>query len=140
MESSLGVFLTGVGAAALGVKNTSQWSKDIDNATNAAFVESFAAEYGRLPSLYASQGFDTANLLISAMDAADVSDMDAFRDALRAANFASTRGDFAFGPNHHPIQDIYVREVIQEGDVFTNKIVAKGLSAHSDAYAADCKM
>ena len=40
---------------------------------NAAFVESFQAEYGRLPSLYASQGFDTANLLISAMDKADVS-------------------------------------------------------------------
>jgi branched-chain amino acid transport system substrate-binding protein len=59
--------LQAVGDAALGVKNTSQWSKDIDNETNKAFVESFQAEYGRLPSLYASQGFDTANLLISAM-------------------------------------------------------------------------
>lgn len=48
--------LQAVGAAALGVKNTSQWGKDIDNPTNAAFVESFQAEYGRLPSLYASQG------------------------------------------------------------------------------------
>ena len=38
------------------------------------------------------------------------------------------RGDFAFGDNHHPIQDIYVREVIKEGDVFTNKIIATGLS------------
>ena len=132
--------LQAVGAAALGVKNTSQWSKDIDNPTNAAFVESFQAEYGRLPSLYASQGFDTANLLISAMGAADVGDMAAFRDALRAADFASTRGDFSFGPNHHPVQDIYVREVIQEGDVFTNKIVATGLTGHSDAYAGDCKM
>ena len=132
--------LQAVGAAALGVKNTSQWSKDIDNETNAAFVASFEEEYGRLPSLYASQGFDTANLLISAMEAADVSDMDSFRDALRAADFASTRGEFSFGPNHHPVQDIYVREVIQEGDVFTNKIVATGLTGHSDAYAADCKM
>ena len=132
--------LQAVGAAALGVKNTSQWSKDIDNETNAAFVASFEEEYGRLPSLYASQGFDTANLLISAMEAADVSDMDSFRDALRAADFSSTRGEFSFGPNHHPVQDIYVREVIQEGDVFTNKIVAKGLTGHSDAYAADCKM
>ena len=69
-----------------------------------------------------------------------VKDADAFRAALKAADFASTRGDFAFGSNHHPIQDIYVREVVQEGDVFTNKIVAKGLTAHSDAYAADCKM
>ncbi|GFE65595.1 ABC transporter substrate-binding protein [Litoreibacter roseus] len=132
--------LQAVGDAALGVKNTSQWNKDIDNPTNAAFVESFQAEYGRLPSLYASQGFDTANLLLSAMAKADVKDADAFRAALKAAEFDSTRGDFAFGDNHHPIQDIYVREVIQEGDVFTNKIIGTALSAHSDVYAADCNM
>jgi branched-chain amino acid transport system substrate-binding protein len=132
--------LQAVGDAAMGVKNTSQWNKDIDNATNAAFVDTFQAEYGRLPSLYASQGFDTANLLISAMGKADVADADAFRAALKAAEFDSVRGDFAFGDNHHPVQDIYVREVIKEGDVYTNKIIATGLSNHADAYAVDCKM
>lgn len=132
--------LQAVGDAALGVVNTSQWNKDIDNPTNAAFVESFQAEYGRLPSLYASQGFDTANLLLSALEKADPSDADAFREALRAADFDSTRGDFAFGPNHHPVQTIYAREVIKEGDVFTNKIIGAALEGHSDAYAADCKM
>ena len=132
--------LQAVGDAAMGVVNTSQWSKDIDNATNAAFVESFQAEYGRLPSLYASQGFDTANLLISALEKADPSDADAFRAALKAAEFDSTRGAFAFGDNHHPVQDIYAREVIKEGDVFTNKIIGVALENHSDAYAADCKM
>mgnify|MGYP000613284241 CR=1 FL=1 len=132
--------LQAVGAAAMGVKNTSHWNKDIDNAANKTFVDGFQAEYGRLPSLYASQGYDTANLILSAMAKADVSDADAFREALRAADFASTRGDFAFGPNHHPIHDIYVREVVQEGDVFTNKLVAKVVEGHSDAYAGDCKM
>ncbi|MEM6615650.1 MAG: ABC transporter substrate-binding protein [Pseudomonadota bacterium] len=132
--------LQAVGDAALGVVNTSQWNKDIDNPTNAAFVSSFEAEYGRLPSLYASQGFDTANLLISAIEAADVSDAGAFRDALRAANFDSTRGDFSFGSNHHPVQTIYAREVIKEGDVFTNKIIGTALENHADVYAADCKM
>ena len=127
-----------VGAAALGVKNTSQWNKDIDNAANNAFVETFQAEYGRLPSLYASQGFDTANLLISAMKSADISDADAFRAALKAAAFDSVRGDFAFGPNHHPVQNIYVREVVKEGAVFTNKILGIALENHSDAYAKDC--
>ena len=132
--------LQAVGDAALGVKNTSQWNKDIDNPANKAFVESFQAEYGRLPSLYASQGFDTANLLLSAMEKADVADADAFREALRAADFDSVRGDFKFGPNQHPIQDIYVREVIKEGDVYTNKIIGTALEDHGDAYAAECKM
>lgn len=132
--------LQAVGDAALGVVNTSQWNKDIDNPTNVAFVESFQAEYGRLPSLYASQGFDTANLLLSALEKAAPSDADAFRDALRAADFDSTRGSFSFGPNHHPVQTIYAREVIKEGDVFTNRIIGTALEGHSDAYAADCKM
>ena len=132
--------LQAVGPAALGVVNTSQWSKDLDNPANVAFVASFQEKYGRLPSLYARQGFDTANLLISALEKADVSDADAFREALRAADFASTRGAFRFGANHHPIQTLYAREVIQEGDVFTNKVIGVALEDHADAYAAECKM
>jgi len=132
--------LQAVGAAALGVKNTSQWSKDLDNAANQAFVAAFEEEFGRLPSLYASQGYDTANLLLSAMAKADVADQDAFRAALKEADFASTRGDFAFNANHHPIQDIYVREVIQEGDIFTNKVIGVALEDRGDAYADQCNM
>ena len=132
--------LGAVGDAALGVKNTSQWSKDLDNAANVAFVADFQAAYGRLPSLYASQGYDTGKLLLSAMAKAAVSDADAFRSALEEADFASTRGSFSFDNSHHPIQDIYVREVVREGDVLTNKIVSKALENHSNAYAADCVM
>ena len=132
--------LQAVGAAALGIKNTSQWNKDIDNAANKKFVEGFQAQYGRLPSLYASQGYDTANLLISAMGKASVKDADAFREALRAANFESTRGKFSFAPNQHPVQDIFVREVVQEGDVFTNKLIGVAMSDRANAYIDDCKM
>ena len=132
--------LQAVGAAAMGVKNTSQWSKDLTNDANVKFVADFQAEYGRLPSLYASQGYDTANLLASALDSAGINDQDAFRKALKKADFASTRGDFSFDTNNHPIQDIYVREVIKEGDVFTNKIVATGLKSRSNAYVDKCKM
>lgn len=132
--------LQAVGDAALGVVNTSQWNKDLDNPTNQAFVKSFQAEYGRLPSLYASQGFDTANLILAATQKANVKDNDAFRAALKAAEFDSTRGAFKFGNNHHPIQTIYARQVIKEGDVFTNKLLGVALSNHQDAYAGDCKM
>ena len=132
--------LQAVGDAALGVINTSQWNKDLDNATNRAFVKQFQQKYGRLPSLYASQGFDTANLLLSALEKADVKQTDDFRDALRAASFNSTRGAFKFGKNHHPIQTIYAREVVKEGEVFTNKIRSIALEDHADAYAEICKM
>ena len=39
--------LNAVGEAALGVRNTSQWSKDLDNAANQAFVASFQEAYVR---------------------------------------------------------------------------------------------
>ena len=132
--------LKAVGNAALGVKNTSQWSKDLNNEANNKFVEDFKKEFGRLPSLYASQGYDTGKLLISAMIKASVKDIDAFREAIRSADFKSTRGSFKFSSNNHPIQDIYVREVVREGNVLTNKIVSVGLKDHSNAYVSQCSM
>ena len=132
--------LAAVGEAAMGIHNTAQWSPDQDNDASRAFVASFQEAYGRLPSIYAQQGFDTANLIASAAAKADVSDTDAFREALRAADFVSTRGDFKFGNNQHPIQDFVVREVIKDGDVYTNKTIGVALEDRQDAYAAECKL
>lgn len=129
-----------VGKAALGVKNTAQWSNDLDNATNAAFVAAFQKAYGRPPSLQASLGYDTARLLLSAMAQADVHDPDAFRAALAAARFDSVRGHFAFAQNHFPIQDIFVRQVVAKETTFTNRIVGVALTNHASTLAPDCKM
>ena len=74
------------------------------------------------------------------VEKADVKNAGAFRAALRAADFESTRGDFSFASNQHPIQSIYARQVIQEGDVFTNKVLSMVLENHSNAYVDDCKM
>ncbi len=135
--------LKAVGDAAIGVFNSSQWNADLDNPANAAFVADFIASYGRRPSLYASQGYDAARLIGSALKAVggDLSDKDAFRAALTAADFESVRGEFRFGSNHHPIQDIYVRQVyVNEKGELTNKIVGRVFEDHQDAYAAECRM
>jgi branched-chain amino acid transport system substrate-binding protein len=147
--------LKAVGKAALGVKNSSHWNKDIDNPANKRFVNKdidnpankrfvadFQKAYGRLPSLYASQGYDTARLIASAIKAVggDMSKKDAFREALRKADFEAVRGPFKFGPNHHVIQDVYIREVVEENGVLTNRIVTKAFTNHADAYASQCKM
>jgi branched-chain amino acid transport system substrate-binding protein len=132
--------LPAMGRAALGVINTSQWSPDLDSEANREFVEAFREAYGRIPSLYASQGYDTANLILSAMDAADISDRDAFREALRAAEFTSVRGEFRFADNHHPIQTVYVREVVEKDGVLTNRIIGTAFEEHQDVYGEDCRM
>jgi len=134
--------LKAVGPAALGVKNGSQWSHDLENPANIQFVEAYQKAYGRMPTLYASQGYDTARLIGSALKAVggEISDMDAFKAAIKKADFASVRGNFSFGNNQHPIQDLYIREVISKDDGFTNKTVKKVFSNHVDAYASECKM
>ena len=134
--------LKAVGDAAVGVHNGSQWNHDLDNAANQKFVSAFKAKYGRNPTLYASQGYDSANLIGSALKATGgkPENMDAFRDALKAADFDSVRGNFRFGNNQHPIQDIYVREVVKDANGIHNRTVQKVFSSHADAYAGDCKL
>lgn len=133
--------LAAVGSAALGVKNGSQWTHDLDNPANREFVAAFRKAYDRTPTLYASQGYDTARLLGSALKATGGStDPAVLRVAVKKADFASVRGNFSFGNNQHPIQDIYIREVIQTETGFTNKTLKKVFVNHVDAYAKDCKM
>ncbi|RIK85452.1 MAG: ABC transporter substrate-binding protein [Hyphomicrobiales bacterium] len=132
--------LPAIGDAALGVKNSASWAKDLDNDASRTFVETFQAEYGRLPSIYAAQAYDTGNLIVSAAARASVKDAAAFRAALKEAGFDSVRGKFSFNTNNHPIQDIYVREVVKEGDVLTNKIIGTAFTDHKDAYAEQCPL
>ncbi len=135
--------LKAVGEAAVGVINGSQWSRDLDTPANKTFVAAFTKAYNRTPTLYASQGYDAALLIGSALKATggDPEKADEFRAALEKADFDSVRGKFAFGANHHPVQDIYVREVIRdkEGN-FTNRLLKKVFTDHHDAYGGECTM
>jgi branched-chain amino acid transport system substrate-binding protein len=108
--------LQAVKDAALGVKNGSQWTHDLDNPANRQFVAAYRKAYGRTPTLYASQGYDAARLLGSALKqvGGDVSNIDALRQAIRKADFETVRGKFAFSANQHPVQDLYIREVVKD--------------------------
>ena len=134
--------LKAAGKAALGVINSTQWNKDLPNAANKRFVADFKNKFGRLPSLFASQGYDTARLIASAIQAVggDLSRKDDFREALRKADFEAVRGNFKFSANHHPIHDIYIRVVVEENGVVTNKTIGKGMAMRSNAYIDQCKM
>lgn len=134
--------LQAVGEAAVGVHNGSQWNHDLDNPANKQFVAAFQERYQRMPTLYASQGYDAARLIGSALKSVDgdAENLDGLRTALRKADFESVRGSFRFGPNQHPIQDLYVREVVKDTDGFHNRMVMKVFDDHQDAYATDCRM
>jgi len=135
--------LPAVGDDALGCFNSSQWALDLPFPANRQFVDTFEAEYRRLPSLYASQGYDAALLIGSALAATrgQVGNRAAFNAAVKRADFQSVRGSFRFGNNNHPIQTIYMREVVRDGQGrVVNRTIATAFENHQDAYAAQCTL
>ena len=137
------VILKAIGDAALGIHISSHWNSDLPNAANKEFVAAFQKKYGRIPSYYASQGYDTARAIGAALKGTGgkVDDTKAFSDAMRKADFQSVRGDFKFGPNNHPINDWSSLRVERASDGNLAIVTkAKILENHSDFYAKDCKM
>jgi branched-chain amino acid transport system substrate-binding protein len=135
--------LDAIGDAAVGIFNTSQWSPDLDNPANRRFVDAYRERYDEYPTLYSSQGYDAANLILSALRATggSLDDQDAFRAALKEANFESVRGEFRFNTNNHPIQNIYVREAYRdENGNITNRLVGTVFTDHEDAYVGECPL
>ena len=133
-----------VGPAMAGLFNTAHWSPDFTNAANVKFVSEFEKEYKRVPTLYASQGYDAAHLIGAAVHdvKGKLDDHEAVRKALKAAHFDSVRGAFRFNTNQYPIQNYYVRTVGSDGKggLINKSFNEPILKNHGDAYVQDCKM
>lgn len=135
--------LQSVKDAAVGAKNGSQWCHDLNYPANRQFVAAFKKTYGRMPTLYASQGYETARLIGSALKESNgkPDDFHVLRRAIRKANFESVRGQFSFSANQHPIQNIYIREVVKTVDgIYTNKTIKRVFTNRSNVYVPKCKM
>ncbi|TVQ29280.1 MAG: ABC transporter substrate-binding protein, partial [Geminicoccaceae bacterium] len=131
------------GADALGFFGGATWAPDLDTPGNADFVNAFEAAFGYIPGVYAMQAFDTAMLLDSAIRAVggDLSDRDAVREAIRAADFTSLRGNFSFNTNHFPVQDFYLVQAVERADgKFHTSIVQQIFANYGDTYAPECRM
>jgi branched-chain amino acid transport system substrate-binding protein len=136
--------VSAVGNDAEDLFGTAHWLQDLPFPANKKFVAEYVKKYHRDPTPYASQGYDTAKLIASALRAVngDLSKADAFRAALRKADFASTRGAFKFGPNQYPIQDWYSDRVVK--DKKTGKLTIRGFGKIArevgDVYSSQCKL
>ena len=132
--------------AALGQLETRYWSQDLKNEANQKFVGDYRKKYGgKTPSFYGAQSYDGIMLIDSAVRAVkgNLSDKKGMIAAMRKADFKSTRGKYAYGHNHFPIQNFYLLKAVAgptptsdpvmeiQKTVFTN---------YKDSYGKDCKM
>ena len=127
----------------MGSVMTQFWAPDLDTPQNKKFVSGFKEKYGRYPSFYAAQSYDTIFLIKSAVESVkgDLSNMDGMREAMKTANFPSVRGKFSYGNNHFPIQNFYSRKVVKDSEgVWTTSVQEVVLKNHQDTYAKNCPM
>jgi branched-chain amino acid transport system substrate-binding protein len=129
--------------AALGFFSAAPWAPNMDNAASTRFVRDFEAAHNYVPASYAAQSYDGAMLLDSAIrrTGGKLADKDALREAIRAAEFQSVRGNFKFGVNHYPVQDFWLCKVAKRPDgKFQTETVRKVLENDIDPWAAECRM
>ena len=127
---------------ALGAYAGTFWGPDFQNPVSKAFTSAFEKKYGRIPSQYAAQAYDSALLIDSALRKTNgqTADKAALRAALRAADFSSLRGAYKVNVNGFPIQDFHMFEVATDDRSRVSlKTIATPLKAHADAYAVQCK-
>jgi branched-chain amino acid transport system substrate-binding protein len=138
-----GLTLPALKDAALGVISGTFWGPDFGNPASTRFVAEFEQKFGRIPSQYAAQSYDTALLLDAALAQVkgNVADKKSFMAALKQAQFKSVRGNFKFNNNHFPIQDMHVFEVAKDAKGRVSlKTIATPLKNREDAYHAQCPL
>jgi branched-chain amino acid transport system substrate-binding protein len=131
-----------VGRSMVGVFNSSHWALELFNPINRRFVEDFRRTYNRIPTLYASQGYDAALALDHGLRAVggDLSRKAEFRSAV-LSGFETTRGRVRFNRNGYPIQNYYLRQVVEmpNGEI-VNRLRGTIFRNHGDAYVSRCRL
>ncbi|MCC6780291.1 MAG: ABC transporter substrate-binding protein [Hyphomicrobiales bacterium] len=127
---------------AVGIPGAQEWVNDLPNEQNKKFVADYIAKYKSRPSFYGAQTYDAVGLLDSVVTAVkgDLSKKDEMRREAEKANFKSVRGNFKFGPNHIPIQNFYLQDVVKQGDEYVLKTVATIVENDQDKHVQKCRM
>ncbi len=113
---------------AIGAVTSLFWAVTLDNPENKQFVDAYQKEYGQVPDVFAVQAWDGIRALDEALQKTngDTSDAQKLVRALEDTKFKSPRGDFEFDKDtHNPIQDMYIREVKDQGGQAVNVVSDK---------------
>ena len=104
------------------------WALTLTNKENQDFITKYSKKFGgRQADVFAVQGFDTARVIVDALNATkgNTSNKDAFMSAIAAVSFKSPRGDFKFDPDtHNVVQTIYIRKTVKDPKLgWTNQVI-----------------
>jgi branched-chain amino acid transport system substrate-binding protein len=121
-----GTVLAAQGPAAEGVWNISNYSPELNNSANRAFVEAWKVRYDRTPTPQAMAAFDAAAVLDRAIDRISGT-VTAERINTELGNLGdveSPRGSWRFAAETHvPVQPWYLSVVLRDGATMSSQLV-----------------
>lgn len=77
-----------------------------------AFIEAYRKEYNEEPSLFQALAFDSANVIIQAVEKVG-NDRAKVREEIEKINFDGVTGQFTFDATHTPVKSVLVVELVE---------------------------
>ena len=104
------------------------WALTLTNKENQDFIAKYSKKFnGRQADVFAVQGFDTARVIVDALNAVkgNTDNKDGFMQAIAKVSFKSPRGDFKFDPStNNVVQTIYIRKTVKDAKLgWTNQVI-----------------
>lgn len=115
-------------AAPNGAVTGLHWALTLTNRENQDFIAKYSKKFnGRQADVFAVQGFDTARVIVDALNAVkgNTDNKDGFMQAIAKVSFKSPRGDFKFDPStNNVVQTIYIRKTVKDAKLgWTNQVI-----------------
>src|SRR3989442_6588538 len=107
------VILPKLGDAALDIVTSLQWTPALEIPDNKKFVEAYEAKTKRPATVYAEQGYVTAQMIARALETVkgNIENREAFLAALRKVEINAPRGKVKLDAFQNPVHTIYIRKV-----------------------------
>lgn len=105
--------LKSMGDASLGIITVGNYSPELKNKENEAFVKKYVSEFGRNPDIFSIGGWDGMHLIYAALEkTAGNTSGEALIDAAKGMHWDSPRGPVSIDPATRDIvENVYIRKV-----------------------------
>jgi len=122
-----GALLKAEGDAALGTYTVGNYSGALDTPVNKKFVAAYESKYKMDVDFHADLGYVAAKVVLLALEKVNGNseDKDKLIKAMENVQFDAPRGPFKYGPNHAPIQNVYLRRVEKVKGRLQNVVIEK---------------
>lgn len=114
------------GTSAVGGLSSSIYCETLDTPENKNLIERYAGRSKELPGIFTESGYTTMRIIDDAVQAVggNIENAVEFCKAIGKTNIIAPRGPVRFDPEtHQAIQNVYIREVHEEGGKFVNRVI-----------------